>query len=163
MFKDGSITVGAALTTDKANIEQAKGDIAQAYPFSSDTPESSLCVAVNKQAGKMGYLSGIDGCKDAASSCRWVARDNKVKTLEATITDDQAAVDKIQKQIDAVDNRESNMEDTDCAECQASYYGTGAGSLTKLGGTALVINSLMPGILGGLGPRKRFTAKHVRE
>ena len=130
LFTDGAISVGSCVSvsdkkftvTDPSQIKQI---LVQTYPYATDQSGKSLCEAVKPQLEKYGNISGgMATCQEAVNGCRWVARDQEVKELEATIAADQAATDKIQKQIDAINNREDNMSDSDCADCQASYYGS---------------------------------------
>jgi hypothetical protein len=47
-----------------------------------------------------------------------------VHPLQLTIAADVAAMNALQKRTDLIENREDNMSDSDCADCQNTYYGT---------------------------------------
>jgi hypothetical protein len=157
LFTDGAITAGAAVSvTDKkfsiTDPNQIKADLAATYPAVTTQKGASLCEAVKPQLDKYAYYGGLQGCQDAVNSCRWVATDKERAELEVTVQADKEALDAINKQITSIQNREDDMANTDCADCQASYYGTGggAGSMTKLQGAALLMNALTGPIEAGL-------------
>jgi hypothetical protein len=153
LFTDGVITAGAAVSvTDKKFIvtdhDQIKADLAVAYPAVTNAEGASLCEAVKPQLDKYAYLGGLQGCQDAVSSCRWLAADKEKNELEkSTIPADKDALAAIDKQITAISNREDDMANTDCTNCQADYYGQGPGEMNGAQKFALIAGALTP-VLG---------------
>jgi len=152
LFTDGVITAGAAVSvTDKKFIvtdhDQIKADLAVGYPAVTNAKGASLCEAVKPQLDKYAYLGGLQGCQDAVSSCRWVAVDKERAELEVTVAADKDAVAAIDKQITAISNREDDMANTDCTDCQASYYGNGPGEMNTAQKIALIAGAFTP-VLG---------------
>jgi hypothetical protein len=152
LFTDGVITAGVAVSvTDKKFIvtdhDQIKADLAVAYPAVTNAKGASLCEAVKPQLDKYAYLGGLQGCQDAVTGCRWIAVDKEKTELEATVQADKDAVAVIDKQITAISNREDDMANTDCTNCQADYYGQGPGDMNGAQKFALIAGALTP-VLG---------------